>query len=326
MTARTCLRLAPLALLLSLAAPVAAQAPAIEPAPKAPPAPAVPAAVLPPAADVVAKATAAVGGRDAWAARTSVAMKSSMEIPALNMKGSMTTFAVAPNRMAMTLDRPGLGKVRSGFDGTHAWSTEPSGGPRLMTGEERDMIARESDWLGDIDLAKQWDSLVTTGEGEFAGVPCWKVEATKSAPKSDPKPDPKSDPKPDSKPDSKADPKSGDLKAILWFEKETGLPRGSETTADTQLGKIPVVTAILEYGTFDGLKVATRSETKQMGQRMVTLIESVVFDAVTPAEVELPAEVKALLEPEPAEEGEEGEDAEATGQSAPAAPAAPKQP
>jgi hypothetical protein len=65
-----------------------------------------------------------------------------------------------------------------------------------------------------------------------------------------------------------------------------------------------------------------------MGQKMVNTVESVAFDGVDAKVFELPTAIKALLEPEPAEEGETpaAEPAKPTAPAAPAAPAKPTEP
>ncbi len=234
---------------------------------------------LPSAATVLEKSVKAIGGTDAWTKIKSMEIKGSMDIPAAGIKGPMTARTISPNKMVTVMELPGFGTVRTGTDGTTAWSIDPSGGPRLLEGSEKDMLLRESEFLKDLQLAKHWDSIETVADGDFGGVACWKLAA-----------------------------KRGEQTATLWFEKESGLARGSEMVVDTQLGKIPVVSTITEYRPFGDVKIATRTETMQMGQKMVTAIDSVTFDAVSEKDLELPIEIKALLEPEPADE-EDGEDA-----------------
>ncbi|MFM7051584.1 MAG: hypothetical protein ACKOYN_05550, partial [Planctomycetota bacterium] len=83
---------------------------------------------------------------------------------------------------------------------------------------------------------------------------------------------------------------------------------------------IPVKTVMSEYREIDGIRLPVRSEATQMGQKMVSTFSEIVLNKATDADFEVPAEVKALLEPEPAEEGDEAPAA------APAAPAAPVDP
>ena len=251
-------------------------APVAKPAVLTPPT--VTATPLPSAASVLEKSVAAIGGKDAWSKLKSIEIKGSMDIPAAGIKGPLTARSLAPNKMVTVMEMPGFGTVRTGFDGTTAWSIDPSGGPRLLEGVEKEMLARESVFLKDLDLAKHWDSIETTDQADFGGVACWKLSA-----------------------------KRGEQTATLWFEKDSGLARGSEMVVETQMGKIPVVSTIVEYRAFGDVKIGTRTETSQMGQKMISIIDSVTFDTVDAKDLDLPLEIKALLEPEPTEDEDEVE-------------------
>jgi len=239
------------------------------------PAPAAPAADLPQAREIMLKGVEAIGGKDAMLKIKSIEMKGSIEMPAQGMKGTMIARAAAPNKMLTTMSLGAIGDFKTGFDGTTGWASDKIQGTRILEGKELAMIVRESDFLKDADPLKRWDTYATTAEAKFSGFDCWRIEASK-----------------------------GEEKAVLWYEKSTHLPRGLEMTVETQIGKLPVSTAFLEYKEFNGLKFPVRTEAKQAGQRLVTVYESIVLDAVDPASFELPADVKALLEPEPAEDAE----------------------
>jgi hypothetical protein len=246
---------------------------------------------------VLERGASALGGKDAWAKIKSVEMKAQLELPGQNIKGPIQTYMASPAKMVTVINFAGIGEIRTGYDGTVGWSIEPMAGPRLLEGGELDMIAREADMMKDADPMRRWDSVETVGDGMFAGFDCWKLEAVK-----------------------------GGSRSTLWYEKATGLQRGVETSIDSQMGKIPMSTALVEYREFEGpfgkIKSPARTETTQMGQKMVMTVESMTFDAVDPKVFELPAPIKALLEPEPSEEG----DAPAADPAKPAAPAAPSQP
>lgn len=251
----------------------------------------------PTAAAVLERSSAAIGGTDTWNKIKSMEVKGQIEMPGQGIKGPMQSFVAMPNKMVTIINFTGIGEIKTGFDGTVGWSADPISGPRLLTGGELEMMVREADLMKDADPAKRWDKVEFVGEGEFGGFSCWKLTATKGA-----------------------------AQSTLWFEKETGLQRGLETVVDSQLGKVPVSTVLKEYREFEGpfgkLKLPVRTEASQMGQKMVTTVESVTFDAVDEKAFELPTPIKALLEPEPAEEG----DAPAAEPAKPAAPAAPTAP
>lgn len=286
--------------LLGAAAPVAFAQNATEPKPAEPAAPAQPpqpAIELPKAADVLARATEALGGKDALMKLTSIETRGSVAMPALNIKGASVTRIGAPNRMFTEMELGGIGKVRSGFDGTNGWVSEKISGPRLMTGKELETLKRDADFFKDIDPTKRWDSIETVAATAFQGIDCWELKA-----------------------------KLGDDTTTLWYERETGLQRGMQMTATTQLGKIPVTTFIAEYRDFDSpagrVKLPVRTELTQMGQKLVTTVDAVEFDKVPAEAFELPKEIKALLEPEPADEDGE-EDGEEDAGSEPAKPTVP---
>lgn len=255
------------------------------------------AAELPSAASILERSVVAIGGAEAWSKIKSIETKGRLELPGQGIKGPVVSVMAPPNKLLFTVSFEGIGDFRSGFDGTVGWSTDSISGPRLLEGSELETLKREGDMMRYADPLKRWDKVETVGEGEFGGFQCWKVMAT-----------------------------SGSSASTLWFEKTTGLQRGVETTIDTQMGQIPVSTIFREQkeftGSFGTVKLTVRTEATQMGQPMVTTIDSVVFDAVAPEAFVLPAEIKALLEPEPADEGETTEPAAEP--AAPAAPAAPK--
>ena len=257
----------------------------------------------PTATAVLERSVAAIGGIDTWSKVKSMEVKGQLEMPGQGIKGPTNSFIAAPNKMVTVILLSGIGELKTGFDGTVGWSADPISGPRLLEGGELEMLTREADVLKDADPIKRWDKVEFVGDGEFGGFSCWKLTATKGASQS-----------------------------TLWFEKETGLQRGLETILESQLGKVPVSTVLKDYREFEGpfgkIKMPVRTEASQMGQKMVNTVESVTFDAVDAKVFELPTAIKALLEPEPAEEGETpaAEPAKPTAPAAPTAPVAPAAP
>lgn len=250
---------------------------------------------LPEAKDLLQKSVDAVGGAEARAKKKSMEMTGAMEMPGQNLKGKIVSRYLQPNKMLTVIDLPGLGEIRSGYDGTVGWSASKLQGARLMTPKELETMAREADYMKDVDPLKRFDSVETTGEGTIGGFDCWKVKA-----------------------------KKGEDVTTLWFEKSSGLTRGAAMTIETQLGKMPVTTIFTEYKEFDGIKLPIRTEVMQAGTKIVTAYDVVTFDTVDATAFDLPTEVKALLEPEPADEDESSEPAVAP--AAPTAPAAPAKP
>jgi hypothetical protein len=286
---------------LALSAGVLAQDKAVTPpvtVPVATPAtitPAVQTENLPAAAEILKKSVEAIGGKEAWSKVKSTEIIGAMEMPAAGMKGPVRSKMAPPNKMLTLIELAGVGTIRQGFDGTTAWSIDPINGARLLEGKELETMRHEADFLKEVDLEKRWDKIETVSGGDFNGYDCWKLVGTK-----------------------------GSDTTTLYYAKDDGLARGVEMEVDTQVGRLKVVTVIREYREFGAVRMPVRTEATQMNQKMVSTVESVVFDLVDPSEFDLPKEIKALLEPEPTEE-EELENA-ATAPDAPAAPSAPAAP
>lgn len=76
-----------------------APTPATAPAPAA----AKPATELPTAASILERATAAIGGLDAWSKIQSMEVKGKIELPGQGIKGPMHTITSQPNKMLCNL-------------------------------------------------------------------------------------------------------------------------------------------------------------------------------------------------------------------------------
>lgn len=259
MTVRLPLRTLALALTLLGTPALAAQ--------DAPGSPAPDAAPLPTADELSKRHLAAIGGEDAVRKRNHTTTKGTISMPSMGLSGPMTSYASEPDLYLMTVNMPGVGEVKSGFDGTVAWSQDQMQGPRLVEGGELTQIKREANLRRDLDVLAGWSSVKVAGRVEFGGMPCIEVEVT-----------------------------DGGETSKFYFEESTGLYRGSRMSTETALGKVQVETVVSEYREFDGLKLAAKTELSMMGQKQVLAIDSVAFDPIDPKVFELPAAVKALAD------------------------------
>lgn len=265
MTDRPTFRSLALVLPLLAATPLVAQSPADAPAKEAP-APEAPAAPLPGAEEISKRHLAAIGGEEAVRKHAHSTMKGTVSMPAMGLSGPTTVYASDPDRYLMVVTLPGAGEVRSGFDGTVAWSEDQMQGPRLMEGGELAQIKREANFRRDLDILAGWDSVKVTGREDFGGVPCVAVEVT-----------------------------GGGETSRFYFDDATGLFRGSRMSTASPLGKIQVETVVSDYRDFDGMRVPVRTELSMMGQKQVLAIDSVAFDPIDPKVFELPPAVQALV-------------------------------
>ena len=79
-----------------------------------------------------------------------------------------------------------------------------------------------------------------------------------------------------------------------FFSVGTGLLVGVKMNASSQIGSVPVTTAVSEYKTFGGVLVPTITRQRMMGLESVTTITAVSYDAIDPKTFELPPAIAAL--------------------------------
>src|SRR5690606_2930326 len=93
----------------------------------------------------------------------------------------------------------------------------------------------------------------------------------------------------------------------FYFNVETGLPAGAESTQESRFGPMSVTIVFEEWKGFGDLNLFTRMKMSQMGQNVTFNWTELEFDTVDDAVFALPEEVKKLalqrmMEEEKAEE------------------------
>lgn len=229
---------------------------------------AVAAQTLPAGSELVAKHIAAVGGKDAILKITSMQQKGTMEIPTMGLT-AQSEIAVAQNKMAVKQSIPGLGELTQGFDGTTAWSSNPMQGPRVLAGKELEQAKEQADLQANMLYpADRFSAMETVALTDFNGEKAYKVRFVR---------------------------KSSGRESFEYFSVASGLQIGSETTQESEMGKMQITTMSSGYKQFGDIKVPTRSEAQAGPNKMVMTISDVVFNAVPATAFELPPQVKALV-------------------------------
>jgi zinc protease len=223
-------------------------------------------ALLPPADEILRKYRTAIGGEEAIRSHTVRAVSGTFEIPAQGMRGELVVLAAAPDRMRLTITLPGLGEMQRGFDGKVGWSVDPAIGPRLLDGRELDELKHSADFYDDLHDASKYSSVTVVGKTMFEGQECYEVKLVRD---------------------------SG-FEYTEFFSVSTGLLAGVKMNASSQLGSVPVTTAVSEYKAFGGVLAPTITRQRMMGLESVTTITSVSYDAIDPKTFELPPAIAAL--------------------------------
>ena len=105
---------------------------------------------LPSAPDVIAKYVAAIGGKDAIMQVTSISTAGTLEVPAMGLSARMEVAMAAPNKVASKTNIRGMGEIVTGFDGTVAWSIDPSAGERLLADKELEQTRENANFYANL--------------------------------------------------------------------------------------------------------------------------------------------------------------------------------
>lgn len=226
-----------------------------------------PAQALPDAKDLIARYAQETGG-EAWKSHKSARMKSTVELAAMGLRIDVETSTIFEGRLLLAkMSIPGMGEMVSGFDGTTAWMKEPTTGARLLSGPEAEQVSEEADPEASSRMTKNIVSSETVEKTSMNGTDCYKVKHTW---------------------------KSGRVTHDC-FGVSDGLLVATTMKQVSPMGELEVTQFYSEYKDMGGIKRATVTTGQMMGQQIKNTLTSFEWDTVTPADVEPPADIKALL-------------------------------
>lgn len=296
MTPRITRRLASLCLLPALALSIPAIA--LDDAPKAPVA--TPPAATPAAADTALPTGEAVldryvevtGGRDAYEKLKNRHFEATMEIEAMNIKGTLKSWQVNPSSMYTEIELPGFGQMTSGVNNDIAWDNNPMTGPRLLEGVEKLLAKRGAQMNPDLTWKEYIKSVECVALEDYDGKPAYKLISTPH----------------EGKP------------ITTWYDKETGLLLVTIMTFESQMGEIPMELVSEDYREVDGIKIPHKLTQKVMGNEVVIMTQKIEHNINIPADrFNLPEDIQALVDAQKETPAKESGATEA----APTAPATP---
>lgn len=221
---------------------------------------------LPPARQIVDAYVAAIGGMDAIAQAQHRHFRGEMTMAAAGMTMTMEMWQARPNKMLMVLEIPGMGQMRSGYDGQTAWSINPMQGPRIVEGDELEQTLRQADFDNNLRFDHQYPTMETVGRAEVAGRPCWRVRLVAE----------------------------NEDESFACFDVESKLLLGMTSRNESEMGQVETNIVFEDYRDFGGLKMPARTVMNMMGQEMVMTISALDTNPAPASTFELPAEIRAL--------------------------------
>lgn len=221
---------------------------------------------LPDAAEIVKKYVQAMGGetlREKPGMRTS----GTFTMPAMGTSGPMEVAQARPNQLVLMMTLPGIGEMRSGFNGDVGWSLNPLEGPRLLTGKELVQLRDDADFAATLRAPHLIESMETVDAADVDGQACYRVRVLW---------------------------KSG-RETFDCYATDSGLLLATDLRTETVMGSVDATILFSEYREFDGVRLPTRTVQRVMGQEFVMTVDAVQFGPIDGSVFELPAEIKALV-------------------------------
>lgn len=225
------------------------------------------AAPLPAARSIIERHVAAIGGRKALLAHSSVHMVGTMTISGSGMSGTFDAYQAKPNRTLLRFTLSGIGEILEGFDGTHGWSANPMTGPMLSKGKELEDKRFDADFYADLHDPARYTSITTIEKTDFDGRPCYKVSLIRKTGGED----------------------------FDFYDVGTGLKAGNVASRETNMGTVTATQIMLDYKKFGDLLQPTTIKQSSTGVQQVLAVTSVEYDNVAAETFEPPAPIKALI-------------------------------
>ena len=191
------------------------------------PAPNASATATPTVDQIVERYQQAVGGRAAWLKLKSRSSMGTVEVPSMNLSGTVVIHEKAPDKILTIIIMAGSA-FRQGFDGKVGWAEDPQDGLREESSLELAEAKRQADFYGPFDMHQQYAKLVSLGSEKVGDRDAYVVEA--SLPEG-------------GQPDK------------LYFDAQSGLPMRIVSQHHTPEGASEFLEEFSDYREVDGIKL-----------------------------------------------------------------------
>jgi hypothetical protein len=149
------------------------------PRPQKPAAKATAASATASADQVLNRYVEAIGGRAAWKKLTSRVSTGTIDVPEMQISGTVEFHEKAPNRLLRVIILNGA-SFRQGFDGTNGWTDDPQDGLRSQTGAELEDTRLDADFYHPLDLRQLYSKFTLTGTEKIGEHDTYVIEAARA--------------------------------------------------------------------------------------------------------------------------------------------------
>jgi zinc protease len=223
---------------------------------------------LPKAETILDKYVEVTGGKAAYEKHHTEITKGTMEMAAMGIKGTVTSYRVEPDKSYTEVDLGAIGKMRDGSDGTVFWSLSAMMGPHVKDGSEKAQSALTNQLNGELKWRELYKTVKTVGMDTVDGKECYKVELTPA--------------------------EGGPIQQC--YDKQSGLLLKLTMTAQSPMGEQKVDMFPSDYRKEGDTLMPHKMKQSVAGQEIAFSVDSVTFNSEIPADkFALPDEIKALV-------------------------------
>lgn len=181
---------------------------------------------LPTVKEILDKYVAAIGGRSANEKHKTRLTKGTVELAPMGIKGTMESYAAAPDKSYTKLNLGGIGEIIQSFDGITAWMINPIQGNRDKEGEELLQTKLTANFYGQLNMDKTYSNLEVKGIEKVGDKEAYIVVGTPA----------------------------GLAPETFYFDTKSGLILRADSTIVSPEGKLAAKTFFDDFREVDGVK------------------------------------------------------------------------
>lgn len=225
---------------------------------------------LPMPDELFARYIKAMGGEAAIRQHTSLKASGPWRMPAMGMEGRFRIFASAPSNMLMVLEAPGMGEIRTGYNGVVGWMSGDLVGATLMEARELADMKIDADFYYPVTFRNHFSELRTVEKAEFADAQCYHVRGKR---------------------------RTGD-EVSIYFNEDTGMMIGTSGVRTSEHGEINVVIFFSEFMEIGGMKIprVMRMQMPDLGIEQHFHTDEISHGDVDLAVFEVPEAIRRIIE------------------------------
>jgi zinc protease len=134
-------------------------------------------AATPTVDQIIDRYIAAMGGRSTIEKITSRASLGKIEVPSMNLSGTVLIHEKAPDKLLQVVVING-NAFRQGFDGTNGWTDDPADGLRVLSGIQLAEAKRDADFFHPLHLGEIYPNMKVTGKEKVGDHDAYVIEGT----------------------------------------------------------------------------------------------------------------------------------------------------